>query len=96
MDYANQRRVKIWGTAEVIEDDQELLQRLANPAYPGQPERAFVFHVEAWDVNCPQHITQRFTRDEISTEVEQLQSRIDGLEAEIQRLRQTQQQPPTK
>ena len=96
MDYANQRRVKIWGTAEVIQDDRELLRSLADPAYPGQPERAFVFLLEAWDVNCPQHLTQRFTREEISTEVEQLQSRINGLEAEIQGLRQTQQQPPTR
>ena len=96
MDYANQRRVKIWGTAEVVEDDPALLERLADPEYAGNPERAFVFHVEAWDVNCPQHITQRFTREEISAEVEQLQSRIDALEVENQRLRHTQQQPPTK
>ena len=96
MDYANQRRVKIWGTAKVVEDDPALLERLADSEYAGNPERAFVFHVEAWDVNCPQHITQRFTREEISTEVEQLQRRVDALEAEIQRQRQTQQQPPTK
>ncbi len=96
IDYANQRRVKIWGTAEVVEDDPRLLERLADPEYAGHPQRAFVFHVEAWDVNCPQHITQRFTREEISAEVEQLQSRIDALEAENQGLRQTQHQPPTK
>ena len=90
MDYANQRRVKIWGTAKVVEDDPALLERLADSEYAGNPERAFVFHVEAWDVNCPQHITQRFTREEISTEVEQLQRRVDALEAEIQRQRQTQ------
>ena len=96
MDYANQRRVKIWGTAEVVEGDPALLKRLADPEYAGNPERAFVFHVEAWDVNCPQHITQRFTREEISSEVEQLQRRIDALKVENQRLRHTQQQPPTK
>ncbi len=96
MDYANQRRVKIWGTAEVIEDDPALLEGLADPEYAGNPQRAFVFHVEAWDVNCPQHITQRFTREELSTEVEQLQNRIGALEAENQRLRQAQHQPPTK
>ena len=90
MDYANQGRVKIWGTAKVVEDDPALLERLADSEYAGNPERAFVFHVEAWDVNCPQHITQRFTREEISTEVEQLQRRVDALEAEIQRQRQTQ------
>ena len=87
MDYANQRRVKIWGTAEVVQDDPALLEGLADPEYAGNPQRVFVFHVEAWDVNCPQHITQRFTREEISAEVEQLQNRVDALEAEIQRLR---------
>ncbi len=93
MDYANQRRIKIWGWGEVIDDDPELLEQLADPNYPGKPERAFVFHVEAWDVNCPQHITQRFTSDEISPLVEQLRSRIVELEAENQRLRRTQQEP---
>ncbi len=61
MDYANQRRVKIWGTAEVIEDDSELLLRLAAPGYPGQPERALVFHLQAWDVNCPKHIPRLYS-----------------------------------
>ena len=93
MDYANRRRVKIWGWGEVIEDDPELLEQLADPYYTGKPERAFVFHVEAWDVNCPQHITQRFTSEEISPLVEQLRSRIVELEAENQRLRHTQQEP---
>ncbi len=93
MDYANRRRVKIWGWGEVVDDDPELLEQLADANYPGKPERAFVFHVEAWDVNCPQHITQRFTSEEISPIVEQLRSRIVELEAENQRLRRTQQEP---
>ena len=92
MDYANRRRVKIWGWSEVIEDDPELLEQLADPNYPGKPQRAFVFHVESWDVNCPQHITQRFTSEEISPLVGQLRSRIVELEAENQRLRCTQQE----
>ena len=66
MDYPNQRRVKIWGRAEFVEDDAELLARLVDADYAGRPERALVFHVEAWDVNCPQHITPRFTVEELA------------------------------
>ena len=40
MDYANSRRVQLWGTTRVIEDDAELLQRLRDPLYPGNVERA--------------------------------------------------------
>ncbi len=59
MDYTNRRRVKIWGRAEFVEDDPELLKKLIDPDYKARPERALIFHVEAWDVNCPQHITPR-------------------------------------
>jgi len=65
MDYPNRRRIKIWGRAEFVEDDPDLLQRLVDEDYDGRPERALVVHVEAWDVNCPQHITPRFTQDEL-------------------------------
>ena len=64
MDFVNRRRIKIWGRAEVVEDDADLLSRLSDPDYSGRPERAFLFHVEAWDSNCPQHITPRFTEEE--------------------------------
>lgn len=60
MDYARRRRIKLWGRARVVEDDPALLERLADPAYDGQPEQAIVFEIEAWDTNCPQHIPQRF------------------------------------
>lgn len=87
MDYANQRRIKIWGTAEFVEDDPDLLSQLTDPEYGGRPERALVFHVEAWDVNCPQHIPQLYSQLQIDSEVERLKSRIVELEAENQRLR---------
>ena len=64
MDFVNRRRIKIWGRAEVVEDDADLLSRLTDSDYSGRPERAFVFRVEAWDSNCPQHITPRFTEEE--------------------------------
>ncbi len=66
MDYPNRRRIKIWGTAEFVEDDAELLNRVSDPDYSGRPERAFVFHLTAWDSNCPQHIRPRYTIEEIS------------------------------
>jgi uncharacterized protein len=59
MDYANGRRLKLWGRATVT-DDPALLGRLADPAYPARVERAVVFTVLAWDWNCSQHIPRLF------------------------------------
>ena len=87
MDYANRQRVKVWGTARVVEDDPELLDRLRDPSYPGRAERAIVFTVEAWDVNCPQHIHPRFSRREVQPAIERLQGRIRELEQELVELR---------
>lgn len=56
MDYANQQRVKLWGTARVVEEDPGLLDQLRDPHDPGKVEWAIVFAVAAWDSNCPQHI----------------------------------------
>jgi predicted pyridoxine 5'-phosphate oxidase superfamily flavin-nucleotide-binding protein len=64
MDYPNRGRIKVWGTAKFVEDDQELLARLVEPGYRAKPERALVFTIEAWDGNCRQHITPRYTREE--------------------------------
>jgi len=86
MDYANRRRIKLWGRARAVEDDAALLERLMEADYEARPERAIVFEIKAWDVNCPQHITQRFSADEIAPVVAELQARIVELEAEIARL----------
>ena len=83
MDYPARRRIKIWGRARVVEDDAALLGRLAEPGYPGTPERAIVFEVEAWDLNCPQHITPRFAEAELGPERERLKARVAELEAEV-------------
>ncbi len=80
MDYPNRRRIKIWGRARVVDDDPELLDRLADSAYDSRPERVIVFEIEAWDVNCPQHITPRYTEDEITAVVLPLRRRIAELE----------------
>ena len=87
MDYANRRRIKIWGRAEVVEDDPALLARLADPDYGGRPERVFRFQVEAWDVNCPQHIPKRFTEEDMQDAVGDLQTRMAALERENAELR---------
>jgi predicted pyridoxine 5'-phosphate oxidase superfamily flavin-nucleotide-binding protein len=87
MDYAGRQRIKLWGRARVVEDDAELVARLADPEYAARPERAIVFEIEAWDVNCPQHITRRYTEDQIAPALAKLQARIDELEAEVRELR---------
>ena len=80
MDYANRRRIKIWGTAEFVEDDSELLQTLFDADYKARPERVLRFHVKVWSPNCPQHIKQRFTVDEMAPKIEKLQQCIADLE----------------
>lgn len=65
MDYPNRTRIKLWGTAEVNEEDEALINTLSVSDYKGQVERAFIIHVEAWDRNCPQHILPRYTKQEI-------------------------------
>ena len=84
MDYANLRRVKLWGTARVVENDAGLIERLRDTDYAdGEVERAILFTVEAWDINCSQHIHRRLPARQVATVVEQLQSRIRELEAEL-------------
>jgi predicted pyridoxine 5'-phosphate oxidase superfamily flavin-nucleotide-binding protein len=83
MDYANSQRVKLWGTAKVIEGDHALLEQLRDPEYPGKVERAIVFTLEAWDVNCPQHIHKRFSQNQIAPVITGLQQRVKELEFEL-------------
>ena len=87
MDYPGRRRVKIWGTAEYVEDDQETLNELISAGdYHATVERAIVFHVEAWDVNCPQHIKPRYTEEDLAPLIEKYTQQIAELQAEIERL----------
>jgi len=55
MDYEEQRRVKLWGRARVI-DDAALAASLAVPGYPAKLEQVVVIEIEAWSENCSQHI----------------------------------------
>jgi uncharacterized protein len=76
------QRIKLWGRARVVEDDPALVARLFDDGYRARPERAILFTIEAWDVNCSQHITARFTEDEIADATSVLRNRIAALEAE--------------
>ncbi len=87
LDFARQRRIKLWGRARVVEDDPILLARLSDLAYRARPERAILFTVEAWDVNCSQHISARFTEAEVAEATAPLLEKIAALEAENARLR---------
>jgi predicted pyridoxine 5'-phosphate oxidase superfamily flavin-nucleotide-binding protein len=90
MDYANRRRVKLWGTARVVEDDPEVMQRLTVEGYSGRPEQVIVFTLEAWDINCPQHIPQMVFVEDIKEAVDKLNDRIAQLEQENAELRAAQ------
>jgi predicted pyridoxine 5'-phosphate oxidase superfamily flavin-nucleotide-binding protein len=92
LDFANKQRIKVRGRARVEENDPDLMERLVDTSYRARPERAIVFTIEAWDVNCSQHITERYTQGEIAIAVQGLRDRIATLEAENAQLRATQQQ----
>ncbi|MGB5082844.1 MAG: pyridoxamine 5'-phosphate oxidase family protein [Burkholderiales bacterium] len=83
IDYAERRRVKIWGTARVVEDDASLTAKLMPENYQARPEQAILFTVSAWDANCPQHIPQRFAAEEVAKLLAERDRRIEALEAEL-------------
>ncbi|MGE3993713.1 pyridoxamine 5'-phosphate oxidase family protein [Pseudorhodoplanes sp.] len=89
MDYPARRRLKIFARIEAksLADDRELAARLAVPGYRAHPERALLIHLEAFDWNCPQHITPRFTEAEIDKALEPVRQRLAALEAENAELR---------
>lgn len=85
MDYANRRRLKIWGRARIVHeaDEPELVARLEDPSYRAPVERGIVITVEAWDWNCPKHITLRYTVPEVEVMLEQLHAEIADLKAQL-------------
>ena len=90
MDYPNQTRLKILGRVEVHEDDSEapaLVESLRTAEKFAVVERAILIHVEAFDWNCPQHITPRYTLEELQPSLDALQQRLAKLEAENAALR---------
>lgn len=85
MDYADRRRVKLWGRARVIEGDRALLARLTPPNTRGKPERAIVFTLDAWDVNCSQHIPHKLDATRVASRVAELEAENARLRAELPR-----------
>ncbi len=84
MDYAGRQRLKIYAHVEVVElaNAPDLAAELTQPDYKAKIERAFVFHLAAFDWNCPQHITPRFTLSQIEEGVGAMRDRIARLEAD--------------
>jgi uncharacterized protein len=90
MDYPHQTRLKLLGRAKVHEGDDEarkLIDQLRMPEEKTPAERAMLIHVEGFDWNCPQHITPRYTEEELVKALEPMRQRIEKLEEENKRLR---------
>lgn len=89
IDYVHQRRIKIWGTARVVEGNDAMVAELMPEDYKARPEQVILFTVTAWDSNCPQHIPQRFEAADVAAALEARDLRIAELEAEVARLKGT-------
>lgn len=89
MDYAGRARLKIYAHVEevALDADVALTQLVTEPGYKAKLERIFRVRLESFDWNCPQHITQRFTKEEVSEAVRPLRERLGTLEAEVIELR---------
>lgn len=89
MDYARRSRLKIFGHMRIIDaaDDLALSERLAVPGYPGRVERIVLIAVQAFDWNCPQHITPRFTQAELEVALVPVRDELAALRRENERLR---------
>jgi predicted pyridoxine 5'-phosphate oxidase superfamily flavin-nucleotide-binding protein len=90
VDYPRQLRLKILGHARIFEGDEahEWIERLKEPGYRATIQRVFVIRVEAFDWNCPQHITPRFTEEEIREVLAPFERRLADLEQENKELRE--------
>jgi uncharacterized protein len=87
LDPARQQRIKLWGRARVVENDPALIERLFDKGYKARPERAILFTIEAWDVNCSSHIVTRLTEAEVEQAFSAVQDKVAELQSENARLR---------
>jgi len=85
IDYAHAQRIKIWGTARVVEGDADMMTKLMPEGYRARPEQVILFTVASWDANCPQHIPQRFEAADVAAAIETRDKRIIELEALLSR-----------
>ena len=83
MDYAHRHRLKIWGRAEVVDNNAKLLSQLVDPDYPAEVERGILIKIEAMSWNCPQHIPIMYSEAEVATKTAPLTARIKELEARL-------------
>ncbi len=83
MDYAHRQRIKLWGTARVVEGDAALEASLMPAGYRARAEQVILFEIEAWDANCNQHIPQMFLAEDVAKAIEQRDARIASLEKQI-------------
>jgi uncharacterized protein len=100
IDYVHRQRVKVWGTARMVEATTEMLAKLRGPAQRASEseatpaaksariEQVCLITVTRWDVNCPQHIPVKIDANDVAVVVEKLQTRVAELEAENAELRQ--------
>ena len=90
LDYLHRRRLKIFGHARIVTlaEDPTLVATFADPAYDAEVERAVLVTVEAFDWNCPQHITPRFTVAELEPHLAPLRQELEALRAENAQLRE--------
>jgi len=86
MDYANRRRIKIWGEAWMVEGDEALLKAVIPEGYAATPERVFLFRVSAWDPNCSQHIPRKHDLDQIKEMMAGRDEEIAALKARVAEL----------
>lgn len=89
MDYAGRQRLKIYARLDVValDADQALAAQVTIPGYKAAQERILKLRLEAFDWNCPQHITPRFTEAEVAVAVNSLSERVAALQAANNTLR---------
>jgi|SRR6185436_10233576 len=83
IDHVQRQRVKIWGEAALVEDDRDLLDALMPEGSAVYLTRAIRFRVLAWDINCPSHIPQLFTLEDVEAASAAMLARIADLEAQL-------------
>ena len=91
IDYAERKRIKIWGDAQIVEDDPELLDTLmpSRESYRALPEQVIKFTVSVWDRNCPQHIPVKIDEEDVLAALTEKDDEIAQLKQQLAMLQTT-------